>query len=71
VNATTAGRPTVDVPSLGVHEKGVALFDAIEPAGGLGLRIMADRQARMNIVIDYAVGKGGSNGVYLSVGETF
>jgi hypothetical protein len=71
VNATTASRPSVNDPSLGVQEKSVALFDAIEPAAGLGLRIMADRQARMNVVIDYAVGRGGSNGVYLSAGEAF
>jgi hypothetical protein len=71
VNATTASRPSVNQPSLGVNEKGVALFDAVEPAAGLGLRIKADRQARMNVVIDYAVGRGGSNGVYLSVGEAF
>jgi hypothetical protein len=71
VNATTAARPSVNEPSLGVQEKGIALFDAVEPAAGLGLRIMADRQARMNLVVDYAIGRGGSNGLYLSVGESF
>ena len=58
-------------PSLGVQEKGIGLFDTVEPAVGLGLRIMADRQARMNLVIDYAIGRGGSNGLYFSVGEAF
>ena len=71
VNATTAARPSVNEPSLGVQEKGIALFDTVEPAVGLGLRIMADRQARMNLVIDYAIGRGGSNGLYFSVGEAF
>ena len=71
VNATTAARPPVNEPSLGVQEKGIGLFDAVEPAVGLGLRIMADRQARMNLVIDYAIGRGGSNGLYFSVGEAF
>lgn len=71
LNATTASRPAVDEPSLGVQEKATALFDAVEPAGGIGLRVMVDRQARMNLVIDYAVGAGGSNGVYLSAGEAF
>jgi hypothetical protein len=71
VNATTAARPSVNEPSLGVQEKGIALFDAVEPAGGLGLRIMADRQARMNLVVDYAIGAGGSNGLYFAVGEAF
>lgn len=71
VNATTASRPTVAAPELGVQEEGIGLFDAVEPAAGLGLRIMADRQARMNLVVDYAIGRGGSNGLYLSVGEAF
>jgi hypothetical protein len=71
VNATTAARPSVNEPSLGVQEKAIALFDTVEPAAGLGLRIMADRQARMNVVIDYAIGRGGSNGLYFSVGEAF
>ncbi|HUL59719.1 MAG TPA: BamA/TamA family outer membrane protein [Anaeromyxobacteraceae bacterium] len=71
VNATTASRPTIDDPALGVHEKGIALFDSVKPAGGIGVRIMADNQARMNLVMDYAIGAGGSNGFYLTVGETF
>ncbi|HTN54364.1 MAG TPA: BamA/TamA family outer membrane protein [Anaeromyxobacter sp.] len=70
-NATTAGRPALDRPDLGVHDPGVKLFHAIEPAGGAGLRVMADRQARMNVTIDYAFGVGGSSGLYLSMGETF
>jgi hypothetical protein len=32
---------------------------------------MLDRRARMNLVVDYAVGAGGSNGLYLAVGEAF
>ena len=34
VNATTAARPSVNEPSLGVQEKGIALFDSVEPAAG-------------------------------------
>ncbi len=71
LNATTAARPRVDVPELGVSDPGIALFQSVKPGGGVGLRLTADRQARMNIVIDYGVGAGGSNGLYLSMGETF
>ena len=70
-NATTTARPSVDVPSLGVSDPGVKLFDSVKPAAGTGLRILVDRQARMNLVVDVAWGAGGSSGVYLSMGETF
>jgi outer membrane protein assembly factor BamA len=71
VNATTTSRPRVELPSLGVNDPGVPLFRSVKPAGGVGLRVMADRQARMNIVLDFGFGVDGSTGVYVSVGEAF
>jgi hypothetical protein len=71
VSATTAARPALSDPSLGVNDPGTPLFDSIEPAGGAGLRIRVDRQARMNLVVDYAIGAGGASGFYLAVGEAF
>jgi len=70
-NATTAARPAVEEPSLGVSDSGVKLFRTVKMAGGAGLRVLVDRQARMNLVADVAWGAGGSSGVYLSMGETF
>lgn len=70
-NATTAARPAVDEPSLGYSEPGLRLFQTVKMAGGAGLRVLVDRQARMNVVADVAWGAGGSSGVYLSMGETF
>ncbi|AFD05762.1 BamA/TamA family outer membrane protein [Solitalea canadensis] len=46
------------------------LFDAVNPAGGIGLRIKLNKISRTNITIDYGIGKN-SNGFYLNVGETF
>lgn len=46
------------------------LFDAVNPAGGIGLRIKLNKVSRTNITIDYGIGKN-SNGFYLNVGETF
>ena len=40
------------------------------PAGGVGLRIMASPQYKVNLGIDYAVGKN-SNGLYIRLGEAF
>jgi hypothetical protein len=71
VSATTAARPALSDPALGVNDPGVALFAEIEPAAGAGLRIRVDRQARMNLVLDYAIGAEGASGFYLAVGEAF
>ncbi|MCO4293972.1 outer membrane protein assembly factor [Solitalea sp. MAHUQ-68] len=46
------------------------LFNTMNPAGGLGLRIKLNKISRTNISIDYGIGKN-SNGFYLNVGEAF
>lgn len=71
LSATTAARPRVSEPTLGVDEPGTALFDSVVPAGGAGLRVKVDRQARMNLALDYAIGVGGAHGFYLALGEAF
>ena len=40
------------------------------PAGGLGLRLQASTTYKVNVRIDYAVGKD-SDGLYFSIGEAF
>ena len=61
VNATTASNSYSDIK----------LFEYIDPAFGLGLRIMLERSSRINLVIDYAWGMYGSNGLFLNINETF
>jgi outer membrane protein assembly factor BamA len=46
------------------------LFQYVQPAIGVGLRILIDKQTRTNLIVDYAWGRN-SNGFYLNAGETF
>ena len=48
----------------------VRLFQYVQPAVGVGLRIMIDKASRTNLVVDYAFGRH-SKGFYLNAGETF
>ncbi|KAA9331218.1 BamA/TamA family outer membrane protein [Adhaeribacter soli] len=40
-------------------------------AGGLGYRFMLNTNEKINIRIDYAVGSGGTSGLYFAIGEAF
>lgn len=51
-------------------ETNTALFKSIQPAAGVGLRILIDKKTRTNIIVDYAWGNN-SKGFYLNAGETF
>lgn len=48
----------------------VKLLEYIQPAVGIGLRILIDKATRTNLVVDYAWGRH-SKGFYLNAGETF
>lgn len=60
VNATTASN----------NYTGVELFQYIQPGFGVGLRIMINTGSRMNLDLDYGIGKK-SKGFYFSGAETF
>jgi outer membrane protein assembly factor BamA len=45
-------------------------FDDLLPSGGVGLRIMASKEQRVNVSIDYAFGRD-SEAFYFSIGEAF
>ncbi len=47
-----------------------ALFSSVQPAAGVGLRILIDKKTRTNLIVDYAWGNN-SKGFYLNAGETF
>ncbi|WP_409416372.1 BamA/TamA family outer membrane protein [Flavobacterium sp. PS2] len=51
----------------GTNEK---LFQYVQPAIGVGLRILIDKATRTNLIVDYAWGRS-SKGFYLNAGETF
>ncbi|MBW4362530.1 BamA/TamA family outer membrane protein [Flavobacterium taihuense] len=48
----------------------IGLFEYVQPALGVGLRLLIDKATRTNLVIDYAIGNH-SKGFYLNAGETF
>jgi hypothetical protein len=52
------------------RDQGVNLFSFIRPAGGFGLRIMASKASRTNILIDFVIGEK-SNGLNFSAQEAF
>ncbi|TLX78252.1 hypothetical protein E9993_00815 [Labilibacter sediminis] len=61
VNATTASN----------RMNNIHLFDHLDVAGGVGLRIMINKKRRTNLTLDYAWGKYGAKGFYLGINETF
>jgi outer membrane protein assembly factor BamA len=51
-------------------DRNINLFQAIQPAFGVGLRILIDKASRTNLVLNQAWGRH-SNAFYLNAGETF
>ena len=49
---------------------GVKIFDYVRPAVGVGIRMLMNKNVRLNIAIDYAVGYK-SQGFYFNSGEAF
>lgn len=52
------------------NDNNTALFKSVQPAAGVGLRILIDKKTRTNLIVDYAWGNN-SKGFYLNAGETF
>ncbi|ESU24190.1 surface antigen (D15) [Flavobacterium enshiense DK69] len=59
-NFTTASNDDTDIK----------LFQYIQPAAGIGLRVLLDKPTRTNLILNYAWGRD-SNAFYLNAGETF
>jgi hypothetical protein len=47
------------------------LLQRVQPAFGPGLRIKVNKISKTNIAIDYGIGRQGSRGVFINVGEVF
>ena len=67
-NMSTFTRPAVNF--LGYSEAGESLFEPPRFAGGVGLRIMQNRQSRTNITLDLTVADK-TVGFYSGAGEAF
>jgi len=53
------------------RQSGEALFDAVAPSAGGGLRLLLSKRSRTNLCFDVAWGKDGASGVYLALQEAF
>lgn len=51
-------------------DRDIRLFQYIQPAAGIGLRILIDKATRTNLVLNYAWGRH-SKAFYLNAGESF
>jgi len=60
-NATTASNTAGDIN----------LFQYINYAYGAGIRIMLQKEARINVTIDYAWGQYGAQGIFINANEVF
>ncbi|WP_144916751.1 BamA/TamA family outer membrane protein [Mucilaginibacter frigoritolerans] len=47
------------------------LLQSIQPAFGPGIRLKLNKVSKTNIAIDYGIGRQGSRGVFINVGEIF
>lgn len=69
-NQVLGGVVSTNFTTTSNKDQDIRLFEYVQPAVGLGLRICIDKATRTNLVVDYAVGRQ-SSGFYLNAGETF
>jgi hypothetical protein len=60
----------INFTSASNRDQHIPLFGFVKPAGGIGLRVMVNKEGRTNILVDYAIGDG-SKGFYFQVQEIF
>ena len=46
-------------------------FETIAPGWGAGIRVKLNKFSRTNIAVDYGFGLGGSQGLFVNLGEVF
>jgi hypothetical protein len=52
-------------------DRNTKVFEAWEPGGGVGLRILFQKQSRTSFCIDLAKGRYGAQGLFFGLGEAF
>jgi hypothetical protein len=67
---TLGGVVFVNASTASNRDRGVHLFDYVQPGVGFGFRLLMNKHSRMNISIDFAYGFD-SKGVYFGGTETF
>ena len=51
--------------------KNIGLFQHIQPAAGVGLSLLIQKQSRAHLTIDYGWGLDGAGAFYLNLNEYF
>ena len=68
-NLTTASRPGFVAGDEEFAEE--RLFFRLRPAGGIGLRVMAQKYSRTSLNVDAGFSSDGQPAIYFSIGEAF
>ena len=69
-NQLFSGTLFANFTSTSDKDRNISLFQYIQPAVGLGLRILIDKATRTNLVLNYGWGRN-SKAFYLNAGESF
>jgi Omp85 superfamily domain len=69
-NHLLSGTFFTNFTSASDKDRDIHLFQYVQPAMGVGLRILIDKATRTNLVLNYALGNK-SKAFYLNAGETF
>lgn len=65
------GTVFANVNSASSLDNNVQLFDYLQPAAGIGLRVMLMEKTRTNLTLDYGWGANGDGAFYLNMNEYF
>lgn len=69
-NQLISGTVFTNFTSASDNDRQIRLFQYVQPAAGVGLRILIDKATRTNLVLNYAWGRH-SKAFYLNAGESF
>nr|WP_315150253.1 BamA/TamA family outer membrane protein [uncultured Flavobacterium sp.] len=69
-NQLISGTVFANITSASDKDRNIRLFQYMQPAVGVGLRILIDKATRTNLVLNYAWGRH-SDAFYLNAGESF
>jgi outer membrane protein assembly factor BamA len=61
----------VNMTTVSNRDTGEQLFDSVAIGGGAGVRLLLHKQSRSNLCVDYAFGRNGSHGLYISLRDAF
>lgn len=69
-NQLFSGTVFANLTTASDKDRNVKLFQYVQPAAGIGFRILIDKATRTNLIMNYAWGRH-SDAFYLNAGETF